>query len=77
MQTVVKKLPYKLRDRWRHACDLQDKFHRRMTFCDIVEFIERQVKVASDPLFGDIQDSPAVARKDVRSSKSQPYSKTK
>lgn len=37
MQTVVKKLPYKLRDRWRNvACKLQDKFHRRVTFCDIV-----------------------------------------
>ncbi len=35
------------------------------------------MKIASDPLFGDIQDSPAAARKDVRNSKSQPYSKTK
>lgn len=78
MQTVVKKLPYKLRDRWRNvACKLQDKFHRRVTFCDIVEFIETQVKIASDPLFGDIQDSQTAVRKDVRNSKSQSYSKAK
>lgn len=48
-----------------------------MTFHAIVEFIERQVKIASDPLFRDIQDSPAAARKDVRNSKSQPHSKMK
>lgn len=78
MQIVIRKLPYKLRDAWRNvACDLQDKFHRRVTFRDIVEFIERQVKIASDPLFGNIQDSPVVARKEVRNVKSQPYSKAK
>lgn len=78
MQTVVRKLPYKLRDAWRIiACDLQHKFDRRVTFRDIVEFIERQVKIASDPLFGNIQDSPVVARKEVRNVKSQPYSKVK
>ena len=80
MQSVIKKLPYKLRDMWRNvACDLQDKFSRRVTFRDIVEFIERQVRIASDPLFGDIQDSPAAtaARKDVRNSKSPSYSKVK
>lgn len=50
-----------------------------MNFRDIVEFIERQVRIVSDPIFGDIQEFPAVAaaRKDGRNSKPQPYSKAK
>lgn len=69
MQSVIKKLPFKLRDMWRSiACDLQDKFNRRVNFQDIVEFIERKVRIISDPMFGDIQDSPVV-RKDWRNLK--------
>ncbi|CAL9682044.1 unnamed protein product [Knipowitschia caucasica] len=45
MQTIVKKLPYKLRDRWRCvACDLQEKFNRRATFYDIVEFVRNKLR---------------------------------
>lgn len=78
MQTVIKKLPYKLRDRWRDvACDLQERLHRRVNFCDIVEFIERQVKIASDPLFGDLHESSAAPRKDMQHVKAQPSSKAK
>lgn len=40
MLTVVKKLSYKLRDRWRMvACDLQENRNQRATFIDIVNFI--------------------------------------
>lgn len=46
------------------ACDIREKFNRRATFYDIVEFVEKQVKIASDPLFGDIQDTPGTARKE-------------
>lgn len=61
MFTVVKKLPYKHRDRWRTvACELQEKRGQRATFTDIVDFIEKQVKLASDPLFGDIQAAPSI-----------------
>ena len=79
MQAVVKKLPYKLREKWREvAFSLQERFHRRATFCDIVEFIETQVKIASDPLFGDLQDSsPAVLRKEVRPAKPQCFAEAK
>ncbi|XP_034530056.1 uncharacterized protein LOC117805434 [Notolabrus celidotus] len=78
MQTVTKKLPYKLRDRWRDVvCDIQERFHRRANFRDIVGFIERQVKIANDPIFGDLSDSPAAVRKDVRHVKSQPSFKPK
>lgn len=79
MLTIIKKLPYKHRDRWRTvACELQERRGRRAKFTDIVDFIERQVKIASDPLFGDIQDAPAVAAtKDVRKAKFQPHSRIK
>ncbi|XP_061908754.1 uncharacterized protein LOC133653469 [Entelurus aequoreus] len=59
MLMVIKKLPYKLRDQWRtEACDIQGTRSRRATFPDIVSFIERQVKIATDPIFGNIQDTP-------------------
>lgn len=58
MQTVIKKLPYNLKDKWRTvAYDIQERRHHRATFPDIVDFIERQVKIAADPVFGDIQDA--------------------
>lgn len=78
MQTIVKKLPYKLRDHWRSAaCAIQEKFHRRATFSDIVEFVERQVKVASDPLFGNIQDTPATGGKGLKMVKSHSQTSSK
>ena len=75
MQAVIKKLPYKLREKWREvAYSLQERYRRRATFGDIVAFIERQVKMATDPLFGDLQDSsPAVPKKEMRPAKSQSF----
>jgi len=58
MRTVLNKLSYKLRDEWRTvACDIQERRHCRATFSDIVDFNERQVKIAADPVFGNIQDA--------------------
>lgn len=58
MLSIIKKLPYKLRDKWRnHACELQERHNRRAKFTDIANFIERQVKILTDPVFGNIQDS--------------------
>lgn len=70
MLTIIKKLPYKLRDRWRTtACEIQETRNQRATFSDIVYFIERQVRILTDPVFGDIQDaSPAVSRSMNRTS---------
>lgn len=33
-----------------------ERYNCRVRFKDLVIFIERQVKIVSDPLFGDIQD---------------------
>ena len=58
MVEIIKKLPYKLRDRWRcDACDLQERYNRRARFVDIANFVEKQVKILTDPVFGNIQDT--------------------
>lgn len=58
-------------------CDLKEKLKRRATFSDIVQFVERQVKIASDPLFGDFQDFSSRPKKDVVIYKSQQRLKIK
>ena len=61
MVSVIKKLPYKLRDKWRaKPCDIQEKHRKRTMFADIVTFIEREVRITTDPVFGDIQDAPVI-----------------
>lgn len=67
MKSVVMKLPYKLREQWRaKACQIMESVHGRPKFCDIVEFIEKQVKMASDPVFGDIQDKHGASKLKVQ-----------
>ena len=57
MRTILMKLPYRLREGWRKsACDLQEH-GRRAKFADLVNFIEKQVKILSNPLFGNIHDT--------------------
>lgn len=57
LRTVVSKLPFKLKEKWRTvAYDLLDHRNRRASFNDLVSFIERQVKILSDPIFGCIQN---------------------
>lgn len=59
MKTVIQKLPYKLRGKWRvKACEILDRDEQRACFTDIVKVIEQQVRITSDPVFGDIQDIP-------------------
>ncbi len=55
MRIIISKLPYKLRERWRaHAYDYEEYNRRRAKFVQLVEFVERQAKVISNPLFGDL-----------------------
>lgn len=63
MKLVIQKLLYKLRACWRtKACDIYETQGRQAGFKDIVKFIEYQVKILSDPMFGDIHDSPGGAK---------------
>lgn len=60
MKTVISKLPYKMKEQFRNvACDIQEMYQRRPNFHDIVNFVERQLKIISDPIFGDIQTQSA------------------
>ena len=69
MQSIILKLPYKLREKLRNiACDLQERRRQRATFTDLVNFIERQVKIAFDPVFGNIQDPQSLNTKASSSS---------
>ncbi|KAL7883475.1 hypothetical protein SRHO_G00011330 [Serrasalmus rhombeus] len=63
MRIVISKLPYKMRERWRvEAYELKEKRGDRARFADLVVFIDRQAKVAADPLFGDSLDSRMAAK---------------
>ncbi len=63
MKMVVMKLPYKLREQWRaKACEIMEYGQGRAKFSHIVEFVEKQVKVLSDPVFGDIQDRQGTSK---------------
>ncbi|XP_052470971.1 uncharacterized protein LOC128027405 [Carassius gibelio] len=60
MRSIVLKLPYKLRERWRNkAYELQEQRSRRVRILDLVCFIEKQARIAADPVFGDLQDQSA------------------
>lgn len=57
MLAVIKRLLYKLKNKWPSVvCDIQERQHRRGTFFDIVFFLECQVKIATDPVFGNLCD---------------------
>lgn len=74
MRTVMSKLPFKLRERWRTAAhDVLEKCKRRARFTGLDTFTEGEVKILSDSVFGDIQDSSFV--KTVLKSVTKPYSK--
>lgn len=48
---------------WRvSAFDIQETSGRRAKFSDLVRFINRQAKIAADPLFGDIKDAEDKAK---------------
>lgn len=57
---ITMKLPYKFWEKWRAAaCELQECHGNRAMFSDLVRFIEHQLKILSDPLFGDVHSGQA------------------
>lgn len=67
MKTIIQKLPYKLREKWRvTVCDISETQQRRSGFKDIVKFIEYELKIISDPIFGDIQDTHVVNKGGIK-----------
>ena len=66
MRVIISKLPFKMRERWRvHAFDLQELRKRRARFAEIMNFVDRQAKIISDPLFGDLNTATA-EKKDTK-----------
>lgn len=54
MRTVVSKLPYRLREKFRSvAIDIQKK-DKRTRFKDVVSFVTKQAEMAAHPVFGEI-----------------------
>ena len=78
MVAVIKRLPYKLKDKWRTvACGIQERQHCRPIFNDIVSFLERQGKIATDPVFGNLCDTPLTAANDSDQEKHSPHPRAK
>ena len=77
LRSLISKLPYKMKERWRTvAFDLKERRGRRARFSDLVNFIDRQAKIAIDPLFGDIPDvRPATAVKTNQNQKGKQFVK--
>ncbi len=77
MRILIQKCPYKLREKWRtKASEICERTGRRARFPDIVNFIEHQIRIISDPVFGNIQDTQPV-KGITRPSKSQMKSQYK
>ena len=55
MQQIVQKLPFGMRCRWRRQVDeIMESKHRVVTFCDLVDFVEKEPRIATHPIFGDV-----------------------
>ncbi len=64
MGNIIHKLPYKLREKWcTVAHELQEQRGCRVKMLDLIAFIEKQARIAADPVFGDIQGAPNVRGK--------------
>ena len=58
MKQIVSKLPYKLREKWRAVVsNITEQTQQRPTFNDLVKYVERQVQIMQDPVFGNSQDA--------------------
>lgn len=55
IQRLVLKLPYSMRERWRRLVDdIMELQKRPVKFDDVITFIDREVRTATNPVFGKI-----------------------
>lgn len=53
MRKILEKLPYFMQDRWRRVADrIWESGFRRILFSDLVDFIDEESRIMSNPLFG-------------------------
>jgi len=58
IQKLILKLPYSMRERWRHVVDdIMELQGRPVKFDDLVSFIDREARIATNPVFGQITES--------------------
>lgn len=71
LRQIASKLPFRLRDKWRvNVCNMQDQ-DKRVTYKDLVEFIEKQSRAMLDPVFGDLSSSSTAEAKRFLKPKAQ------
>ena len=52
IQKLIFKLPYSVRERWRHVVDnIMELQGRPVKFDDLVSFIDREARIATNPVF--------------------------
>jgi hypothetical protein len=58
IMNIVRKLPYKYREKWRSWAYKVSCKYRQVIFKDLVDFIEQQSTIINMPVFSDIRDEP-------------------
>lgn len=71
LNAIVMKLPFKLQDKWRTTAQEKLEGNSKIIFTDLVQFIEKQAKICSNPIFGDIQESVSNSSKRPNTNKSK------
>jgi len=56
IMNIVKKLPYKMRERWRRKTHEYLEKQGHVTFVNLVHFVKQEVSILKQPLFGEIAD---------------------
>ena len=52
---IVQKLPFTLRSRWRrHVNKITEVKRRVVTFADLAQFVEKEARIATHPVFSSI-----------------------
>ena len=58
IQQLILKLPYSMRERWRRVVDdIMELQGRPVQFDDLVSFVDREARIAPNPVFGGITES--------------------
>ena len=69
LRVIVNRQPYDARKRWRFtAANISEKEDRQVALDDIANFVEREARAATHPVFGDISGN----LKDKESHKKKP-----
>ncbi len=74
IKMLVLKLPYKLRDKWRTVTDhIQEVQDRRVVFGDLVGFVDKHARIASNPIYGSLNDESEEIGEGSQAADSQTY----